>query len=190
MGIAVKSLSDFKEKSTKAIIEAFTELGHTAAIAAYKDARYNGASYENRTYNLHDSYGSAVYVNGVLVEDSIKYVNAGRSRKSDGRAPEGYETGKSALRTFFETTFVVRKSDTFTILVAAAMWYASMLEKKGYTVIEHKAAKKHIVRNLTRVVTPILKKYDLEYLMPTIRKGIGVDTEYFRFGGSRNPRWQ
>lgn len=187
MAVVVNSIKNIKDKAKVALIEAFTELGHKAAIAAYRDARYNGKSYENRTFNLHDSYGSAVYVNGVLIEESIKFVNAGQSRKKDLKAPAGYENGRRALDTYFKTVFLVRKMDSYTILVAAAMWYASMLEKKGFTVIPYEAAKKHIVRNFDSVVSPILKKHKLEFLMPALRKGIGVDVEYFRFGGSRHP---
>ena len=66
------------------------------------------------------------------------------------------------------------------------MWYASMVEKKGFKVIELEAAKKHIAQNFDRVVGPVLKKYGLSSFLPTLRKGIGVDIEYFRYGGSRH----
>ena len=42
---------------------------------ALHDAYY-GRGFNNRTYNLHDSYGSAVYYNGVLVNSSIRYIGA------------------------------------------------------------------------------------------------------------------
>lgn len=186
MSVGISRLSGIEDKIQHALIRAFTELGRKAALEAYRKARFGGGkAYKNRTYNLNTSYGSAVYVNGVLIEDSIVAVNSGGYTRADKRAPAGYETGDRALKTYFRTAFVVRKRDTYTILVAAAMWYASMVEKKGFKVIELDAAKESIARNFDSVVGPILKQYGLESLMPTLRKGIGVDTEYFRFGGSR-----
>ena len=187
MAIQVRKLSDLKDEIQRATVEALTELGKVVAHEAFVKARYGGGkTYENRTYNLNDSYGSAVYVNGVLVEDSIKYVNVAGLPPSDRRAPAGYETGEKALQTYFRTAFIVRKKDTYTILVAAAMWYASMVEKKGFKVIEVERAKEEIAKNFDKVVVPIFKARGLEAFVPLIRKGIGVDLEYFRFGGSRH----
>jgi hypothetical protein len=184
MSIGVVS-SNRLQAFQKDLVDAFTELGFWAARAAYKEARFGGKTYKDRTYNLNSSYGSAVYVDGNLIEGSIKRVNS-PVYKVDKRAPAGYETGSKALETYFKTAFVVRKKDTYTILVAAAMWYASMVEKKGFKVIELEAAKKHIARNFDRVVGPVLKKHGLSSFLPTLRKGIGVDIEYFRYGGSRH----
>lgn len=183
MSVSVVSSSSL-QAFQKDLVDALTELGFWAARAAYKDARFGGKTYKDRTRNLMSSYGSAVYVNGNLIENSIKRVNAPVYRV-DKRAPAGYETGGKALETYFKTAFVVRKKDSYTILVAAAMWYASMVEKKGFKVIELEAAQKHIIRNFDRIVGPVLEKYGLGSFLPTLRKGIGVDVEHFRFGGSR-----
>jgi hypothetical protein len=186
MSIATARLESIKSQVNAPLIRAFTELGRKAALDAYRKSRYRGKVYKDRTYNLNTSYGSAVYVNGVLIEDSITTVNSGGYTKPDKRAPSGYETGDQALKTFFKTAFVVRKRDTYTILVAAAMWYASMVEKKGFKVIELDDAKKYIALNFDNVVGPILKSNNLQSILPLLRKGIGVDTEYFRFGGRRH----
>lgn len=52
---------------------------------------YNRKGFNNRTYNLHDSYGSAVYRNGVLLRHTIRFVgqpmenyNEKNERKSMG----------------------------------------------------------------------------------------------------------
>ena len=184
MSIKTIKSSNIGDKIKKDLVVAFTELGRRAAIAAYQGAR-RGRKYENRTNNLYSSYGSAVYVDGELIEDSITRIHA-PFYKVDKRAPAGYETGDRALQTYFRTAFVVRKRDTYTILVAAAMWYASMVEKKGFDVIELDEARKTIAANFDEVVGPVLKEYGLESFLPTLRKGIGVDIEYFRFGGSRH----
>lgn len=186
MSVGVTRLSGIANDMQRALIRAFTELGRKAATDAYRRARFGGKTYKDRTYNLNTSYGSAVYLNGVLIEDSITSVNSGGYTKPDKRAPSGYETGDRALKTYFKTAFVVRKRDTYTILVAAAMWYASMVEKKGYKVIEIDAAREYIAKNFDNVVGPVLKQYGLESFLPTLRKGMGVDIEYMRFGGSRH----
>lgn len=186
MSVGITRLGGISDNIQRALIRAFTELGRKAAMEAYRRARFGGKTYKDRTYNLNTSYGSAVYVNGVLIEDSITSVNSGGYTKPDKRAPSGYETGDRALKTYFKTAFVVRKRDTYTILVAAAMWYASMVEKKGFKVIALDAAKEYIAKNFDFVVGPILRQHGLEHIMPTLRKGIGVDVEHFRFGGSRH----
>lgn len=187
MAINSKSLNSIGDKVQVALIKAFKELGRQAALEAYRDARFGGGKkYKNRTFNLNESYGSAVYVNGELIEESICHINPGGMTKPDPRAPAGYETGEKALNTYFKTAFVVRKRDTYTILIAAAMWYASMVENKGYEVIELEEARRYIAKNFDSVVGPILKREGLESIMPVLRKGIGVDIEYFRFGGSRH----
>lgn len=184
MSVKVVSLINLPQLQAD-LVEAFTELGFGAAREAYKRARHGGKPYKDRTNNLYSSYGSAVYVNGNLIEKSIKHIHA-PIYKVDKRAPAGYETGDKALDTYFRTAFVVRKKDTYTILVAAAMWYASMVEKKGFNVIELDAAKEYIAKNYDEVVGPVLKKHGVESFLPTLRKGIGVDVEYFRYGGSRH----
>lgn len=37
---------------------------------------YNRRKWKNRTYNLHDSYGSAVYANGVLQRSTIRFIGS------------------------------------------------------------------------------------------------------------------
>lgn len=184
MSIKVIHSRNVEEQVKKELLEAFIELGHMAAIKAYQGARH-GKKYQDRTSNLRASYGSAVYINGELIEESIRQIHSS-TYKVDKRAPSGYETGERALQTYFRTAFVVRKRDTWTILVAASMWYASMVEKKGFDVIEIDEARKYIAANFDDVVGPILKKHGLESFLPTLRKGIGTDNEYFRFGGSRH----
>lgn len=165
-----------KDAIMRDLTQAFTTLGYKAAMEAYR-----GKTYTNRTFNLHDSYGSAVYLNGVLVEDSIRYVNRSRSTRADrhGRN-QGGKTGREALNNFFRTAWVVRKQDNFTILVAAAMWYAKMVEGKGYVVLDNNVVKKAIADNFDAIVTPVLKKHNIESIAPTLRRGIGVDMLYYR----------
>lgn len=165
-----------KDAVMRDLTQAFTTLGYKAAMDAYRSKTYT-----NRTFNLHDSYGSAVYLNGKLVEDSIRYVNRSRSTRADrhGRN-QGGRTGREALKNFFKNAWVVRKRDNFTILVAAAMWYAKIVESKGYEVLDNEVVKNSIMSNFDATVSPVLKKHKIESFMPALRRGIGVDMDYYR----------
>lgn len=62
------------KKSTKNIekevIDFLTEQGERIIKEAYRRRNW-----KNRTYNLQDSYGSAVFRNGVLLRNTIRYVS-------------------------------------------------------------------------------------------------------------------
>jgi hypothetical protein len=172
-----------KDKATKALVEALTTIGWQVAMEAYRKKTYT-----NRTFNLHDSYGSAVFVNGVIVPDSKKYVNRSRSNRrnthghadSDNRyAKTGGLSGRQALDDFFSTV-VVSKKNKITLVVAAAMWYGEIVESKGYVVFDEQMVKREVAQRLLFVLPPVLDKYpELKGLTPTLLRYIGVDEEYY-----------
>jgi len=49
----------------------------------------SGGSFTNRSYNLHDSYGGAIYYNGVLQKEYIVGKIATKTKKWYGRTIEG-----------------------------------------------------------------------------------------------------
>lgn len=172
-----------KDKATKALVEALTTIGWQVAMEAYREKTYT-----NRTFNLHDSYGSAVFVNGVIVPDSKKYVNRSRSNRrnthghadSDNRyAKTGGLSGRQALDDFFRTVEVSKKNK-ITLVVAAAMWYGEIVESKGYVVFDEQTVKREVAQRLLFVLPPILDKYpELKGFTPTLLRYIGVDEEYY-----------
>lgn len=173
----IKYGEQVKDKVTKAVVETLTTIGWQVALEAYRRKTYT-----NRTYNLHDSYGSAVFVNGVLVPDSIKYVERAMSKKRDthGHAVTGAKTGREALQRFFKQPWIVRKKDHVTLVVAAAMWYGDIVESKGYVVLDEEFVKNEISLRFKRVLPSILAKYpDLKGFEPTIRKWVGIDEVYY-----------
>lgn len=58
-----------KEELEKRFIEELANEGEKIITQAYLTR-----DWRNRSYNLHDSYGSAVYKNGVLQKDTIRFV--------------------------------------------------------------------------------------------------------------------
>lgn len=120
---------------------------------------YNRRDFTNRTYNLHDSYGSAVYHNGRLLKKTIRYVgpeqattglnqgrvwNKGRSMPNykGERRFKGDEVemrGREEVMDFFSQ--YTPQGRGLELVIVAAMFYASFLEdgagnmKRKYKVI-------------------------------------------------------
>ncbi len=157
---------------TRDLVNALATLGWRASIEAYKRK-----SFTNRTFNLHDSYGSAVYVNGVLQDRTIRYMGGqmshryGTSQQAPKRkrksklGPRYYRYGKSGrevLDVFFHGNKWYKGRQFgkkgIVLVVVAAMWYADFLEKKGYKVITD-VGNAYIAQHIDEVITPICKKY-------------------------------
>lgn len=81
----------------------------------------------NRTGNLEDSYGAAIYYDGVLQEDSIYYrePKAISAKKWKGSTIKGHDEMLSYLR-----SFKPRKKG-LTLVLVAAMPYGEILERGG-----------------------------------------------------------
>ena len=126
------------------LIDYLADRGEAAIAIAYRHRDFT-----NRTYNLHDSYGSAVYYNGRLIKRSIRYI--GPEKYTQGiytgwewtksrsmpdfrgtRYLKGDQidmTGREEVMDFF-SQYTPTKSG-MQLVVVAAMWYASVLEKGG-----------------------------------------------------------
>ena len=80
--------------------------------------------YTHRTLNLHDSYGSAVYLNGKLVEKSVMMLGskATKAKSYKGSKLKGSEEIMKYFRSY-------KPKSTIELVVAAAMPYGVVLEK-------------------------------------------------------------
>ena len=171
-----------KDALTRDLVNACATLGYKAAMDAYRNH-----TYQHRTYALHDSYGSAVYLDGRLVPETIRYVNRARQTKGDIRGwrgssdPEGmrgknFDTGRKALQAYFENPpRMSKRSKGIIILVVAAQWYATILEGKGYVVLDPRTVASSITYNFDSYITPILEKYGMKKFAPKLRRDLGVD---------------
>ena len=125
---------------------------------AIHDAYYN-RDWNNRTYNLHDSYGSAVYYNGTLVKSSIRYIGQEMAKSglnvgwvwTKGRSMPDYRgnrrlpgdevemRGREEVMDFFSHYQAAKKG--IELVIVACMFYANILEdgvgkmKRKYHVI-------------------------------------------------------
>lgn len=167
---------EIKDNIIRDIVSSLSSIAHKVALEAYRQH-----SFENRTYNLHDSYGSAVFVNGKLIEESIRYVERSYSKKESThrRTPLGAETGRKALRRFFDEAKPIRTSDYITVVIAAAMWYAELVEIKGFTVLDStfvKSEMRRLINNDSELMQKMKTKYGINPLV--VRRILGIDEEY------------
>ena len=82
--------------------------------------------YTHRTLNLHDSYGSAVYLNGKLVEKSVMLLG---SKATKAKSYKGSKLkGSEEIMKYFQS---YKPKSEIELVVAAAMPYGVVLEKGG-----------------------------------------------------------
>ena len=143
-----------QERST---IQAMAKLGYDAIMYAYNRGHGSGSAvgkpvgdgrWRHRTRNLHDSFGSAVYYNGMLIESSIRYVGGELSTKVD---PLTKLSGRETLNDFFRRSHFGRAKGNMVLVCVAAMHYTKYLEegrhRGGYKIQVISAACDYVDRN-------------------------------------------
>lgn len=109
------------DKAREDLIGGLAEEGYRLIQLAYASRNW-----ENRTKNLKDSYVSAVFENGVLVKDSVRFLS---------RMPEAEKTnrgwsGRDEANYFLDEIGGRLKKHGIALVVGAAMFYAHILEVK------------------------------------------------------------
>ena len=139
----------------KALISQLADDGEKAIRQAYE-----GREFTNRTYNLHDSYGSAVYYNGNLVKSSIRYIGA-------EMAEEDERYGRNEVNDFF-ANYRPKNRKGIDLVIVAAMFYADILEegkgrlKRKYKVIaEGEDYMKNVATHFRGTLSKFVKPKDL-----------------------------
>ena len=139
----------------KALISQLADDGEKAIREAYE-----GREFTNRTYNLHDSYGSAVYYNGTLVKGSIRYVGAEMAEEDD-------RYGRNEVNDFF-ANYRPKNRKGIDLVIVAAMFYADILEggkgrlKRKYKVIaEGEDYMKNVATHFRGTLSKFVKPKDL-----------------------------
>lgn len=117
-------------KITDELVKALADIGKELILKAY-----HTRGFFNRTFNLRDSYVSAVYVKGRLREDSIRYVGkdlADVAKRINNKYVVGRWEAEEYIRSLKQN-----RNDFIRLVIAAAMPYGKTLEKRGYAVISH-----------------------------------------------------
>ena len=122
--VSAKEISAYLQKARvtqeRETVQKLSKLGYDAIMYAYSHK-----GFQHKTRNLHDSYGSAVYVNGNLVESSIRYVGGELSKKDD---PLTKKSGRETLNDFFKRSHYGRSKGEIVLVCVAAMYYTKFLE--------------------------------------------------------------
>lgn len=162
---------NLKNRIIQQLISQLTEEG----AAAIKQA-YETRDWRNRTFNLHDSYGSAVYVNGQLLKRTVRYVgeelvkpekerdmgwvwNKGRSMadyRGNRRLPGDavMMRGREEIMDFFSQ--YTPKTKGIELVIAAAMFYANILENGS----SHIKRKYHVISHANGIMNELARKYN------------------------------
>ena len=144
--------NQIRDAFTRDTVKALSALGYRAMMDAYAKR-----GFQHRTRNLHDSYGSAVYVNGVLVEESIRYVGGVLSRRVD---PKTKKTGRETLDDYLHSRRFGVTNNEIVVIVVAAMYYTGILESQGRYVIT--PARDYIDANWQSAMASVFSKYGIK----------------------------
>lgn len=126
---------------------------------------YQSRGFTNRTYNLRDSYGSAVYYNGALLDTTIRYIGPPEAKtKRQGKS------GREEVNKFFRD--YSPKSKGYDIVVIATMPYAGELELGGGR-LKHKY---HVMAGARELLERVAAKYGAKL------KGLGALSWYIYYG--------
>ncbi len=131
------------------MVQALSTLGYYAMLDAYKKH-----TFQHRTRNLHDSYASAVYVNGKLIDSSIRYIGGQLSREVDHTTKK---TGRQTVDDYLRSHSFGGANQEIVLVVIAAMYYARILEEGDKSTGSRGPGAKYIV------ISPARKYIDQHY---------------------------
>ena len=114
-------MNRIKNQYIKELSKSLAQAGKELIEEAYYNRDFN-----NKTYNLHDSYGSCLFYNGKEISGTRRYIGkvaTERKMDKDGKMVMGREE----LDKFFDTYKTSYKG--FELVMAVAIFYAQELEK-------------------------------------------------------------
>lgn len=119
-------MSGIKDRYINMYAKQLAEEGRNLVMKAYKTATFN----KNRTQNLRDSYGSAVFFKGKMFPNT-KFLFTSRAVGGRYNTYTGeVEYGRTEINNYLDN--YKPHTDGFELVVAVAMFYGYILEgKKG-----------------------------------------------------------
>lgn len=116
---------------------------------------FNSSDYrKDKTQNLHDSYGSAVFYNGSLVSGTERYLNSMAKVAKYNYHTNEMEKGRDEIRKFFKS--YKPKSKGIELVVAVAMFYGEFLEKKKGGI----KRKYVVISGISEEIEQLARKYN------------------------------
>lgn len=180
-----------KDKFLKELVDSLAKDGEAALHLAYETK-----DYISRTYNLHDSYGSAVYVNGNIQLHTRRYLGSAMAQRGregglwqgqrtkykqrglggDGRYEHGDAitmNGRAEIDRFFtDYGRFVSGQKGIQLVIVATMFYAKILEDGGGRL--HR--KYRVISGATSVMKHLQRKYNGKLYMLSIGRRYDQDT--------------
>lgn len=102
---------------------------------------YASRGFKDRTYNLRDSYVSAVFKNGVWLKSTTRYVGEPKSNialeygEMASGDPEMGNGRDEADKFLAKLQFSGGRPSGIALIVGAAMFYSGIVESRGYSVL-------------------------------------------------------
>jgi len=114
-------MAKVREIADAAIVVSLSELAEKSINRQLRFAAFGGhdeGTYENDTFNLHDSYGYAIYRNGAIRK---KWMNDSKATEADSGGTKGSTLGSTFLDNFSST-------GSWQLVVVAGEFYADELQ--------------------------------------------------------------
>ena len=196
--MAIRYRSSFAKmgvEAQKLLVDKLAQLGKDAIDFAFKqgfrskprrieDEKYRkwlvkqgkdpNSAWDDITGNLRDSFGSAVYVNGELQRNTIKFANdnpiGGRTHDAIDPRP-----GREVLLDYFNKIHPNRGKNDVTLVCVAAMYYTKFLEagthRGHYKIRVISSASDYVRRNWERAVSGIYQQLRIRKPSTKVIKG-------------------
>lgn len=117
-----------KDYYTRKYAEALAKEGEKLILKAYNSANFK----KDKTQNLHDSYGSAVYFNRKYVVGTKRLFSPRASVPRFNTYTKEREYGFEEINEYLDK--YIPQTKGFVLLVAVAMFYGTFLEKGSGTL--------------------------------------------------------
>lgn len=169
----IRAFSEMGIKAKRELKKRLTELGEDAMLYAYQNGYGSKVSpltgkvvWQDETGALSDSFASAVYEDGIIDWNTVRYVNPNESgNSSTQKSKRGYD-GREEVNDYLGRIHPRKGKGDFAVIVVAAMWYAKSLESGEFSNMKYKikvisGARNYIDRNYNRYISGVYKRYSL-----------------------------
>ena len=180
--MAFRYFQQMGKQTQELFVKRLTILGQDALDYAFhlsfKENKEKGEKgvWTHRTHNLGDGFGSAVYVNGYLRPETIRYIyNTPESQTDDKHTGE---RGRQALDDYFNRIHPMRGSGDVIVIVASVMYYTRFIEEGTYgrggqpSIRVISGARDYIDRNWWAYVYDIYRRWQLPRPNARVLKGV------------------
>lgn len=142
-------MSGIKDKIVTAYAEQLSDEGLKLIKKAFNTANFK----KDKTQNLHDSYGCAVYYNGKYVYGTKRFLTPRATQPRYNYYTGDNEYGVNEINDFLDSYRPTSKG--FVLIIAVAMFYGSILEKGGGRL----KRKYRVISGVSSDIEALAKKY-------------------------------